>query len=154
VGSTVARQSDHVVQGRIGSGKEPPGRAVGIVAFAEMGLEGSDSSRGYVGRSHSLWYCDAEEEGRFGWYELAFMQTLGGPAGFTPFSLSPDQGAAAIAPGMATVQLARNLRRLLPGQLDEFVEMWGGLMAAAAQGPLTHPNSLPEEQIVHNWRGR
>jgi serine/threonine-protein kinase len=125
-----------------------------VVAFAEIGLEGSDSSRGYGGRSHSLWYCDAEEEGRFSWYELAFMQTLGGPAGLAPFSLPPDQGAAAIAPVMATVQLARNLRRLVPGQLDEFVELWGGLMAAAAQGPLIHPNSLPEDQIVHNWRGR
>ena len=26
----------------------------------------------YHGRSHSLWYCDAEEPGAFRWYETAF----------------------------------------------------------------------------------
>ena len=26
----------------------------------------------WQGRSHSLWFCDAHEKGRFAWYVLAF----------------------------------------------------------------------------------
>jgi serine/threonine protein kinase len=133
----------------------PQGIPFEVIGFSAVGLEGP-GSHGYRGRSHSLWYCDAEEEGRFSWHELAFMHMalLGAQSNVVPFALSPDEGAPAIGPGVASVQLAWSLRRLVPGQLDEFIERWGGWMGAAAQGRLAHPSSLPEEQILMNWRGR
>jgi eukaryotic-like serine/threonine-protein kinase len=27
-----------------------------------------------VGRAHSLWFCDPEKSGNYGWYEIAFME--------------------------------------------------------------------------------
>jgi|HubBroStandDraft_6_1064221.scaffolds.fasta_scaffold1744281_1 hypothetical protein len=83
-----------------------------------------------------------------------YMALMGGNRGIVPFALSPSDGAPAIAPGVEVVQLAWNMRRLIPGQLNDFVERWAGWMATAAEGRLAHPTTLPEEQIVHGWRGR
>lgn len=133
----------------------PRGVPFDVIAYAAIGLE-APGSHGYRGRSHSLWYCDAEEQGRFSWYELAFMHMalMRAHTNIAPFSLTPQEGAPAIAPGVNSVQLAWNLRRVVPGQLDDFIERWGGWFATAAQGRMVRPNRLPEEDIIYNWRGR
>ena len=43
----------------------------------------------YRGRSHSLWYCDAQETGQFRWYESAFWSMLGVGTQDIPFALAP-----------------------------------------------------------------
>ena len=77
------------------------------VAFAALTLL-APGSHGYRGRSHSLWYCDLEEEGRYSWYEMAFMhQPLTGTVSdIAPFPQSPAEGAIAFAPMVGTKQLA------------------------------------------------
>ena len=44
-----------------------------IVAHASITLRTPSTQHNYVGRSHSLWYCDAKEPDVFRWYETAFM---------------------------------------------------------------------------------
>jgi hypothetical protein len=125
-----------------------------VAAFAALTLE-APGSHGYRGRSHSLWYCDAMDAELFSWYELAFMNMAfsGPPDPVIPFALPPDQGAPAIAPGVATVQVAVNLRRLVPGELGEFIDQWGNWFAKAYQGDWHMPNQVPEKQVLKNWRG-
>lgn len=122
-----------------------------VVAYAELSLEGR-GSYDYRGRSHSLWYCDAAEMGRFSWYELAFMETLSGGGSTKPFALGPGEGAIAFSHVMGTKQLARSLYRLVPGELDDFIIRWGDWLAAAYAGTLSSPLQLPEETIVRNYR--
>jgi hypothetical protein len=126
-----------------------------VIAYATLSLH-APGMHGYQGRSHSLWYCDATIEGSFGWFEMAFMpMALSGRSTTTaPFALNPDEGAPAIGPGVNMVQLAWNLTRLVPGELDEFITRWGDWLASASTGQWAHPTSLPEIQIVPNWRQR
>ena len=81
---------------------------------------------GYRGRSHSLWYCDAGEEGHFSWYEMAFMDNplSGGGGNLKPFALTPGPAGIALSPAIGTKQLARSRRRLVPGELDDFIARW------------------------------
>ena len=57
-----------------------------VVAHTSISLSVPRDRYGYTGRSHSLWYCDAQHEGGFRWYETAFMITFGGSErrGFAP----------------------------------------------------------------------
>ena len=60
-------------------------------------------SHGFEGRSHSLWYCDAQEAGVFRWYEMAFMIMPSIPkrGRIDPFALSPGRDAyVALSPVM------------------------------------------------------
>jgi serine/threonine-protein kinase len=125
-----------------------------VIASAELGLL-APGSHAYRGRAHSLWYCDLEEEDRFAWYELAFMNNpmLAHSTGVAPFAQSPAEGAVAILPGIGTRQLAWTPTKLVPGDLDEFIARWGQWMGNAYRGPWSHPSRLPEHQVLHNWRG-
>jgi hypothetical protein len=125
-----------------------------VIAFGELRLEGP-GTHGYRGRSHSLWYCDAEEAGRFSWYETAFMDSplTGGNSSIRPFALPPDEGAIAFSPVMGTKQLARSLRRLIPGRVDDFINEWADRLGAAYEGRLSAPSRMPEEDIQKNYRG-
>ena len=122
-----------------------------VIAHASLSVEGR-GYQGYRGRSHSLWYCDAGEAGRFAWQEVAFMETLGGIGNVAPFALSPADAAIAFSPTMGTKQLARSLRRLTEGELDACVERWGNWFADAHNGTLRMPMQLPEEAIEKSWR--
>jgi serine/threonine protein kinase len=125
-----------------------------VTAFAALSLE-APGSHGYRGRTHSLWYCDAMDADLFNWYELAFMSSAfsGPPGPVIPFALSPDQGALAVAPGVQMVRVAFNFRRLVPGELGDFIDRWGSWFARAYRGDWQMPNQMPEEQILKNWRG-
>jgi eukaryotic-like serine/threonine-protein kinase len=126
-----------------------------VVAFAELSMI-APGTHGYRGRAHSLWYCDLEEEGRYRWYETAFMHQplTRAVSSIAPFSQSPAEGAVAFAPMMGTKQLARTPERVVPGELDEFIRRWGDWLAAAYEGKWGHPSRLPEHDVVKNWRGR
>ena len=43
-----------------------------VIAYTTISVVKPADQYGYTGRSHSLWYCDAEEPGVFRWYETAF----------------------------------------------------------------------------------
>jgi eukaryotic-like serine/threonine-protein kinase len=132
----------------------PAGIPFVVHACAALGIR-APGFNGYEGRTHSLWYCDPEAENRFHWYELAFMANsfVGAPGSVAPLALNPEQGAEAITTGVSVIQLARNLTRLEPGELDAFIARWGDWLADASSGQWSLP-SLPDETIVATWRGR
>jgi serine/threonine-protein kinase len=72
-----------------------------VIAHATLSLE-AEGSHGYRGRSHSLWYCDATDAGRFSWYEMAFMETLSGGGSIKPFALTPAEAGIAFSHTMGT----------------------------------------------------
>ncbi len=67
-----------------------------VIAFSELNLHLSEDRYDYESRSHSLWYCDAQEAGRYQWFETAFM-IPGIRLAMTrqePFALKPGRDAA------------------------------------------------------------
>lgn len=103
----------------------------------------------YEGRAHSLWFCDAHEAGVYRWYELAFM-FMGAVAQryvLNPTALPPtNEGAiGALCPYISTVnQLAWQPVAIDQGDEAAFIDRWLGWFAAAADGSLSHPRSMPE----------
>lgn len=111
---------------------------------------------GYAGRSHSLWYCDAQQAGVFRWYETAFMRgIIGNSEGVVPFALSPDNQHAkwALSQGTNhTHQVAWPFTPIDQGDEESFIERWIGWFADAAEGRLQCPRNMPEKAPWGSWR--
>ena len=125
-----------------------------VIAFTRISVRGPTSRRGWVGRSHSLWFCNAQKQGNFRWYETAFMYTFGGEAMFIPFAMNPDTEDAAIALSSTThtYQAAWPFTPVDQGGEDEFIERWIGWFGDASQGQLRYPRHLPEVNPHGSWR--
>jgi serine/threonine-protein kinase len=131
--------------------------AFDVIAHASITLATPQNRYGYSGRSHSLWFCDAITEGRYQWYETAFMTSplLARSSTQAPFALDPGEAAAkALWNGMAEYQLAWPFEPLIVGSLDEFIDRWACWLAVAAEGSMQHPSTLPERQPTNNFRRR
>jgi len=129
-----------------------------VIAFSSIFISIPTDPYGYEGRSHSLWYCDAVEEGVFRWYETAFMYfPMSGMQGKKdPFFLNPDSTAGrTLAPIFGTeFQIAWPFTPIDQGQEEEFFERWMNWFADAAEGKLRHPTSMPERKPIGSWRTR
>ena len=92
----------------------------------------------YAGRSHSLWYCDAQKAGAFRWYETAFKFWGGSSERLEPFALTPDDRNAQLALSnvLHTHQVAWPLTPIDQGEEENFTERWIGWFAEAARGQL------------------
>lgn len=136
------------------------GTAANSPAFTVVSLGGiavtTDADRdGYTGRSHSLWYCNAQDTADFGWFETAFMISplLASRSQIDPFALPPNkQSAEALSLVIGSHQVAWPFTRLETGGLDEFVDRWSGWFAQAAIGELRHPTHMPERSADGSWR--
>lgn len=131
----------------------PP--AFDVVAHTTIGIRIPLDRYEYEGRMHSLWFCDAQEAGRYQWFETAFMVSAFIPkrARQNPFAMSPgEESAKAVWTGMAEWQVAWPFTPLTVGDLDEFINRWAGWFADAAQGKLVHPMSMPEGSPQGSWR--
>ncbi len=132
---------------------EPP--VFDVVAHAALSIRIPPDRDGYEGRSHSLWYCDAQEAGRYHWFETAFMVSPLIPkrGRQNPFALAPGEEAAkALWIGVSEFEVAWPFTPLSIGDLDEFINRWAQWLAEAAQGRLQHPRSMPERQPAGSWR--
>ena len=132
-----------------------PATPFDVLMYTALTLTIPANLSGYTGRSHSLWYCDAQELNRYQWFEMAFMDSPLAPRarGLCPFNMDPNNEAAqALAPGIAPVQVAWPFTPLVPGDLDDFVAQWAGWFADAAQGQLRYPSSMPERPTNGSWR--
>ncbi|WP_298462673.1 serine/threonine-protein kinase [uncultured Cellulomonas sp.] len=139
--------------GRAWGGGHPPN--FDIVAFATVSVLISTDAYGHDGRSHSLYYCDAQREGSYAWYETAFMHSplVHQRSSQDPFALPPGQEAAkALSPGIAGYQVAWPFTELVIGELEEFIDRWVGWFAAGVQGKLAHPSTMPERSTEGTWR--
>lgn len=110
---------------------------------------------GYEGRSHSLWYCDAQEAGVFRWYETAFMfnPLLGRGRTVDPFLLNPGSEAfGALSNIMTEYQVAWPFTPIDQGEEVAFIERWIKWFISASEGRLRHPSSMPEKEPRGSWR--
>ncbi|MBO7939276.1 serine/threonine protein kinase [Streptomyces sp. S9] len=125
-----------------------------VIAAATITVKTTVARRGYEGRSHSLWYADAQVAEQYQWYETAFMANpfSGSVSSTDPFALDPQQGRAAIAQGIGTRQAAWPFTPLVIGELDEFIDRWARWLADAATGRLEHPSQMPERNPQGSWR--
>lgn len=120
-----------------------------VIAYTAIAVRKPRDRYGYEGRSHSLWYCDAHYEGVYRWYELAFMvrPIIAQRFELDPFALAPiDKDAAStFTPVMGVRQIAWQPLSFDQGDEEQFIERWLTWLAAAADGTLSHPSSMPEE---------
>jgi serine/threonine-protein kinase len=126
-----------------------------VIASATLSLKVPANHHGYDGRSHSLWYADAQTEGQYQWFETAFMSTPFRPVTGTtdPYALNPHhESRTAISPTMGMHQVAWPFTPLVLGDLDEFIERWASWLAQAANGRLAHPSHMPERNPQGSWR--
>jgi len=127
-----------------------------VIAVSTISIVLEASQHGWDGRSHSLYYCDAQIEGQYGWFELAFMSSPfygGGRASRVPFALDPgDDAAKALRRGMDVVQLAWGPSKVGAEEEAAFVERWIDWFALASQSELREPTRMPEQFHVDPWR--
>ena len=113
-----------------------------VIAYARIRLTVNTPNSAYKGRSHSLWYCDAQEAGVFRWYETAFI-TSGlskAPRATEPFDLPPDRDAfLAHSNVMHTINVALPFVAIDQGDEAEFINRWIGWFADGVQGQLRRP---------------
>ncbi len=124
-----------------------------VIAFSAIAVKKPRDRHSYEGRSHSLWFCDAQSEGVYRWYELAFMVSplIAQRFAFDPFQLLPTDPEAAkcLAPVMGARQVAWQPIPIDQGEEDSFLERWMDWFAAAADGTLSHPSHMPENSGGH-----
>lgn len=131
--------------------------AFDVIAHSSVSVEVPSDRYGYEGRSHSLWYCDARETGRYQWFECAFMfspliQRMGRQ---DPFALDPGEEAGkALWVGMAEFQMAWPFMPIDLGDMDDFIARWGDWFADATQRRLQRPSTMPERHAEGSWRRR
>lgn len=120
-----------------------------VIAYSSITLTNTQR----LSRSHSLYYCDFEEENAYRWYELAFCGGFSG-ADFEnePRALKPDRGLAALDGGYGMAQLGRRIVRLELGSLQQFVDEWGQRFGLAAVGKFPRVSQLPEGNPVRPSR--
>jgi serine/threonine-protein kinase len=126
--------------------------AFDVIAHAGVILRIPKDRHEFEGRSHSLWYCDAFETGRYEWTELAFMASplVRGTTPMRPFMADPGPEAAkGLWTGMAEFQLAWPIEPIDP---DSFIDRWSSWLADASQGRFSAPRSMPERPTPRNWR--
>lgn len=128
-----------------------------IIAYSEIIVRIPRGRYDYEGRSHSLWYCDAQEKDVFRWYETAFMITPGMPKRglINPFALKPHEKAfGALSPVMTEYRVAWPFTAIDQGNEGEFIERWMGWFATAVEGRLRNPSHMPERKANGSWRSR
>ncbi len=120
-----------------------------VIAYSALAARKPRDLYDYEGRAHSLWYCDAWDEGVYRWYELAFMIQPLIPQRSTvdPFASPPtDKDAAgAFTPVLSARQIAWQPLPFDHGDEEQLIERWLSLFAAAVDGSLGHPSHMPEQ---------
>jgi len=125
-----------------------------VIAHAVIDVRIPPDCFQYEGRSHSLWFCDAQESGVLRWYETAFMVSPLIPQRDrqAPFALPPGEDAGkALGTGLTELLVAWPFTPIEPGSEVDFLERWMAWFAQAAQGQLSHPPSMPERPLG-SWR--
>ena len=128
-----------------------------VINHTRISVRGPAGRGEHLGRSHSLWYCDAQEQGVFRWYETAFTGTfrrVKRDGVFDPFALPPESQDAsmALSPTTYTYRVAWAFMAIDQGDEEGFIERWVGWFGDAAQGQLRYPSSGPELDPGGSWR--
>ena len=129
------------------------GASFEVIAYTSVAVQVPPDRYGYKGRSHSLWYCDAEELGVFRWYETAFM-SISRRLPYVPMALDPGKESydALSKVSFTIAQVALRFAPIDQGNERNFVDRWIGWFADAVEGRLCRPNQLPEGNPHGSWR--
>ena len=125
-----------------------------VIAYTTIHLRAPTDRREYLERSHSLWYCDAQNQGHFRWYETAFMRNSGGSDVLAPFDMTPGSRDASLAL-LRTIHTHRVAWPFTPfdqGGEEDFIERWMGWFGEAAQGQTRYLKQPPELDTDGSWR--
>ena len=126
-----------------------------VIAFAEVGIVIPEDRHGYRGRGHSLYYCDAQADGVYRWYETAFMASplLSQRTAIDPIPFPPGENAGkALSRTIAEWQVAWPFMPLDQGDEAGFIDRWLDWFGLAASGQLRHPSSMPERPPQGSYR--
>ncbi len=126
-----------------------------VIAHTRISVKFPPNRFQYEGRSHSLWFCDAQEDKVFRWYETAFMCSplLAKRGRQNPFALPPGEDTGkALSPMIAGYDVAWPFTPLEPGNETDFLDRWMTWFAQATQGELYNPSSMPELSVRGSWR--
>ena len=125
-----------------------------VIAYASIEIRIPQDRFEYEGRSHSLWFCDAQQADVFRWYETAFMVSpfVSKRGRKNPFALPPGEDAAKALGAVSEFQIAWPFTPIEIDSDDEFLERWMTWFAQAAQGQLSNPSSMPERSSQGSWR--
>ncbi|WP_194904393.1 serine/threonine-protein kinase [Catenulispora rubra] len=117
------------------------------------------------GRTHSLWFCDAQEEGVYRWYETAFWHMAHfyegawtGRGQSWPTALAPwadRQGRMfQFDPSRSSEgwHIVWPFTPLEVGNLSEFIERWATWLAAVSRSELKFPRHNASLAVRQNWR--
>jgi len=127
---------------------------IDVIAYGTIGVIIPADRFGYRGRVHALWYCDAQTEGVYRWYETGFMVAAMIPkrSAFYPFAFDPDENAGkALSNALTEWQVAWPFTPIDQGEEGPFIERWLDWFGQGAQGQLVMPSSMPERP-VGSWR--
>lgn len=114
--------------------------------------------KGWLGRSHGLYYADAFDKSNYRWFEMAFMypdERRPAKPSVEPYGVQEmhDYGLhAALNDVQGLRQLAWPVTPLDSSDHDGFIQRWLTWFAQASMGQLERPDHLPEHPIVRNWR--
>ena len=124
-----------------------------VVCAGSISVEMTEIRDRWAGRSHSLWYCDAQTEGEYLWFETGFHH-LRNTMRLEPYSRAPRENDAQIAVSrvMHLEQVAVPFTPLIGDATGSFVERWIARFAQAAEGTLPRPGVLPEGGTTGTWR--
>ncbi|MFD6141662.1 serine/threonine-protein kinase [Promicromonospora sp. NPDC060271] len=127
-----------------------------VVADATITVNLKRDHEGWNGRSHSLWFCDAFEQGRYAWYEFAFMDAPSSGNSRRPprepYALEPESALVVFSNENASGRLARPVVELDVDDPAKFVDRWLGWFADAAGGTVARPITMPEQPDDARWR--
>jgi serine/threonine protein kinase len=109
---------------------------------------------GWRGRSHSLWFCDAQTEGHYAWYEMSFMNSVfsGSQPEVEPFAKNPEEIRHEFSAVVGGGQLAWPVAEIDRDDPSEFIGRWLGWLADASAGTLGRPSTMPERSTQKTWR--
>lgn len=125
-----------------------------LVAVGAVSIRIPTDHSGYSGRSHALWFADAQVAGEYAWFETgftlnAFIATL---PDVDPFALDGDHDAQlALSRAAHTHQVSWPFTPLRLGELDDFVSRWAGWLAEAGAGRLQRVSG-DGGQALGSWR--
>ncbi|WP_427019489.1 serine/threonine-protein kinase (plasmid) [Pseudarthrobacter sp. P1] len=109
---------------------------------------------GWRGRSHSLWFCDAQTAGHYDWYEMAFMGSVFSRShpDVEPFASNPEETKDEFSTVVGGGQLAWPVAAIDRDDPSEFISRWLGWFADASAGTLGRPSTMPELSPQGTWR--
>jgi len=124
-----------------------------VIAYGQIRLEDREGTRS---RSHSLYFADFQAERSFSWFELGFMNGIGGGADFhnQPRAAQPGEGLLAFQGVIGYLQLAYGVVPLDIGDLDQFVDFWAERFGKAASGQFPQIFQLPDGRTNPPMRRR